>query len=83
MMQLAAGAEQVPTVVKAAVAATTVGSGAATAIEWLPVVSGSLATLAGMILSSVLIYTTLKQHRLKIEILSQELADKRSRRAGD
>jgi len=81
--QLSNSAEQIPTVAKAVVAASTVGTGTATAIEWIPVVGGIVATSAGIMLSSVLIYTTLKQHKLKLEILHQELANKKNRRKDD
>ena len=61
--------------------ATTVGSGTATWLEWVPSDIGKLATIIGIILSTVLIYTHLKKqkreeekHNLEMEILRKKAA---------
>lgn len=66
--------------VAAATSATTAGSGMATWLEWIPSDIGKLATLIGLTLSIVLIYTHLKKykreeekHKLEIEILEKKV----------
>lgn len=65
--------------VAAATSATTAGSGMATWLEWIPSDIGKLATLIGLSLSVVLIYTHIKKyrreeekHKLEIEILRKQ-----------
>ena len=65
--------------IAAATSATTAGSGMATWLEWIPSDIGKLATLIGLTLSIVLIYTHLKKykreeekHKLEIEILRKQ-----------
>jgi len=67
-----------PTVQKA-VAASTVGTGVATGLEWVPTSLGVIASLVGLALSMVLIYTNLSQHRLKMQLLKRDLAGRRAR----
>ena len=69
-----------------AVSTTTIGSGVATILEWIPDDIGKVATLIGMLLSTILIYTHIKKykregreqereeekHKLQIEILTLE-----------
>ena len=69
---------------KIAVAAssTTIGTGAATFLEWIPSDIGKLATIVGITLSTVLIYTHLKkekrsreEHELKMEIMRRSIEE--------
>ncbi len=66
--------------IAAATSLTTAGSGMATWLEWVPSDIGKLATLIGIILSSVLIYTHIKKskrdeekHALEMEILRKKV----------
>ena len=75
------------------VSATTTGTGIGTLIDWIPSDIGKLATLVGIALSLVLIYTHLRKGRieykktkLEIEILMEKEAERldnaRRRREG-
>jgi hypothetical protein len=57
------------------VAGTTIGSGTLTVLEWIPANIGTIASIVGIILSTVLIYVNLKQHFLKMKILQKELEE--------
>lgn len=70
--------------VAASVATITWSSGLATFLEWIPMDIGKLATLIGIVLSLVLIRSHLKrakreeeEHRVKMELLIRELAQKK------
>jgi len=65
------------------VSIVTWSSGLATFLEWIPADIGKLATLIGIILSLVLIYTHLKrtkleedEHKIKMKLLNKQLKDK-------
>ncbi len=61
----------------AATSAATVTTGSATWLEWIPSDIGKLATLIGLILSSVLIYTHLQKLQRDRERHEIEMAIKR------
>lgn len=61
--------------VGAAVVAITTGSGISTILEIMPIVLGFAATITGMILSGVLIYTNIKLYIRKMKIMDKELND--------
>ena len=72
--------------VAATVSGSTMGTGLATALEWIPTDIGKLATLVGIVLSVVLIYSHLIQrkqknaeHKLKIAIMQNELKESEDR----
>ena len=71
-MQAAGDVIQSPKIA-AAVAGVTTGSGILTVLEWIPQNIGSIASMVGIILSSVMIYVHLKQHFLKMKLLQKEL----------
>lgn len=65
--------------VAVATSAGTAGTGTLTWLEWIPSDIGKLATLIGLALSTVLIYTHIKKykreeekHKLEIEILKKQ-----------
>lgn len=65
------------------VAIATGSSGLATFLEWIPADIGKLATLIGIILSLVLIYSHLRktklveeEHNIKMKLLNKELDQK-------
>ena len=65
--------------IAAATSGITFSTGTATWLEWIPTDIGKLATLLGLALSSVLIYTHLKKyrreeekHKLEMEILRKQ-----------
>lgn len=65
--------------VAVATSATTATSGTLTWLEWIPPDIGKLATLIGILLSAVLIYTHIRKykreeekHKLDIEILKKK-----------
>lgn len=70
--QIASDLSQEP---KTAVGVATMGMGVVTAIELIPVVVGVLASLAGFVYLIVQIYTTIKQHNLKMKLMQKELDD--------
>jgi len=55
----------------------TVSTGSATWLEWIPTDIGKLATLVGLILSSVLIYTHLQKNQRAREAHELDMAIKR------
>ena len=58
------------------VAAATIGTGTSTAyLEWIPIVTGSVTSLSGLVLSIVMIRATLKRTR-RDELVIQELEAK-------
>jgi len=57
------------------VSTVTTGSGVLTVLEWIPQNIGSVASLVGIILSSVMIFIHLNQHFLKMKILQKELEE--------
>lgn len=64
------------------VATATSGSGLATFLQWIPQEVGKLATLIGIVLSAVLIFTHLRKsnreaekHNFEIELLRRQLED--------
>ena len=57
------------------VSTATIGSGTLTVLEWIPANIGSIASMVGIILSSVMIYIHLKQHFLKMKLLQKELEE--------
>lgn len=82
MHEIRAQASEILTSTKAATvsATATTTSGVATFLEWIPSDIGKLATLIGIVLSSVLIYTHIKKakrdkerHELEIAILRKQL----------
>ena len=73
-MTLVGDAIQSPKIA-ATVAGATTGSGILTVLEWIPSNIGSVASMVGIILSSVMIYVHLKQHFLKMKILQKELEE--------
>jgi len=66
--------------VAATVSGSTVGSGIATMLEWIPTDIGKLATLVGLVLSVVLIYTHVTQHKARMALLKFELEERRERK---
>lgn len=64
----------------AAVVVWTIGSAAATSLEWLTLNIGGVAMLIGALLSCVLIYTNLRQHFIKMRIMEHELEERKNRR---
>ena len=65
--------------IAAATSATTFGTGTATWLEWIPTDIGKLATVIGITLSTVLIYTHIKKlgrdkekHELEMDILRKK-----------
>jgi len=66
-MSIKAGVEQIATDIKMATAsaAMTTGTGTATFLDYIPTDIGKLATLIGIILSSVLIYTHIRKYNLE------------------
>jgi len=56
------------------VAATTTGSGISTYLEMIPSEIGKVATLIGIILSTVLIYTHIRLYKKKMAIMEKELS---------
>lgn len=64
----------------ATVAAVTTSSGLGTALDWIPSDIGKLATLVGIALSAVLIYTHLRRGKIEYEKarLEVELLRKKS-----
>lgn len=69
--------------VASAVSAATTATGLGTILDWIPNDIGKLATVAGIILSSVLIYThwrkgqiEYKKTQLEIEILMEKEAER-------
>ena len=72
--------------VAATVSGSTMGTGLATVLEWIPTDIGKLATLVGIILSVVLIYTHIiarkqknAEHKIKIAIMRNELKESEGR----
>lgn len=65
--------------IAATVSTSTIGSGIATMLEWIPLEIGKLSILIGIILSLVLIYTHLKQHVVKMRLMEQELKNRKKR----
>lgn len=61
------------------VSGSTVGSGLATMLELIPTDIGKLATLIGIVLSVVLIYTHVAQHRARMALLKFELEERKGR----
>jgi len=59
----------------ATVAGATTGSGILTVLEWIPQNIGSVASMAGIALSSVMIFIHLNQHFLKMKVLQKELEE--------
>jgi len=66
--------------IAAVTSATTIGSGTATWLEWIPGDIGKLVSLVGLLLSAVLIYTHLKKssrdqekHDLEMKILKDKV----------
>ena len=57
------------------VAGTTTGSGILTVLEWIPLHIGSVASMVGIVLSSVMIYIHIRQHFLKMKLLQKELEE--------
>ena len=57
------------------VSGATTGSGILTVLEWIPLHIGSVASMVGIILSSVMIYIHLRQHFLKMKLLQKELEE--------
>ena len=57
------------------VSTATTGSGVLTVLEWIPQNIGSVASMVGIILSSVMIFIHLKQHFLKMRIMQKELEE--------
>jgi len=64
----------------ATVVAWTVGSAAAETLEWVSSNSANIGILIGAILSMVLIYTNVKQHRVKMKIMEHDLEERKSRK---
>ncbi len=64
----------------ATVVAWTFGSAAAEILEWVSTNSANIAILIGAILSLVLIYTNMKQHRLKMRLMELEVEEKMNRK---
>ena len=62
--------------IAAGVATTTMGSGIAKHLEWIPADIGEIATLLGIALSLVLIFTHWRQHKLKMKILKFDLKER-------
>ena len=63
------------------VAATTVTTGLGTVLEWIPNDIGKLATVIGIILSSVLIYTHWRKGRIEYQKVKLEIKIIRRREA--
>lgn len=59
--------------IAATVAAATTGSGTATMFEWIPADVGKLATVAGILLSIVLIYTHWRKGRIEYRKIKMEI----------
>ena len=74
LIQVAGDAIQSPKTA-ATVAGMTTGSGILTVLEWLPANIGSVASIVGIVLSSVMIFIHLKQHFLKMRIMQKELEE--------
>ena len=74
LINLVGDAAQNPKIA-ATVSAGTIGSGTLTVLEWIPANIGSIASMVGIVLSSVMIYIHLKQHFLKMKLLQKELEE--------
>lgn len=79
--------DDVKTAVSVAIA--TCGSGVATFLEMIPTDIGKVATLMGVVLSIVLIYTHLKKsrlmeekHKLEMELLHKQIKDRKEQGNG-
>jgi len=59
----------------ATVGGATTGSGVLTVLEWIPLHIGSVASIVGIVLSSVMIFIHLRQHFLKMKLLQKELEE--------
>lgn len=69
--------------VGASVATATAGSGLGTVLEWIPTDIGKLATLVGIVLSCVLIYTHLRKGRVEYEKTRLEIEILKKRALAD
>lgn len=58
-----------------AVAAGTTGTGISTILEIIPADIGKIATLVGICLSLILIYTHLRKHRIEMILLERALQE--------
>jgi hypothetical protein len=67
--------------VASAVSAVTTSTGIGTWFDWIPDDIGKLATLAGVILSVVLIYNHVRRGRVEFELAQTELRIMREREA--
>lgn len=67
--------------IAAAVSASTMGTGAGTYLNWIPGDIGKLATVIGIILSCVLIYTHLRKFKIEMIILKEKEAERLDRAA--
>ena len=74
LAQIASDASQSPKIATTVSIATT-GSGISTFLEIVPAYAGTVATLMGIILSSVLIVTHLKKHKLEMRLLNRKLEE--------
>lgn len=57
----------------------TAGTGWATLEQWLPLVAGVIASIFGAVASIVIIRINWAQHKIKLEILERDLAERKSR----
>ena len=82
-MSIKTGLIQLSTDVKtaAATATATTSTGIGTIFDWIPTDIGKLATLVGIALSTILIYTHLKKYSLEIKLLKEK--DKKSQKANE
>lgn len=69
---------QNPTVAKT-VPIVAAGTGWATLEEWLPLVAGLIGVFMGAIASGVIVYINVAQHRIKMQLLKRDLADRNAR----
>lgn len=74
--QAASDTLQNPTVAKA-VAGGTIASGALTAMDWVTQNIGVVASSAGFVLSCVIVVTTIRRHKLEMELLRLKIEDRR------
>ena len=70
---------QNPTVAKI-VPPLAAGTGLATFNEWLPLVAGLFGVFMGAIASGVIIYVNWTQHKIKLQILKRDLAERDARK---